>query len=273
MKTKITSVVSYILLSLSTAIIILPLFILIARSFLSSESPTTIGFLSNTILSISLDQFKDLFLGNEEFFYLCFRSFGISILIVLLQIILAFPLALLIGLFKFRGRLLILSLYIFVQFLPAAATILPNYITLRNFTLLNTHAAIIIPTIFSPLGTLVLSPYIFSIPRDTIEASLLESNNLFIIFKNIILPQTSSGLSLLFIISFAETWNMVESPQAFLENSLLHPLSLSLNSIFKADTITNYAGVLIYLLPPVLLLLCINRFFEINIHIYPAKIK
>lgn len=273
MKAKIISALSYILLSLSTAIMILPLIILITRAFLSPNKPAAVGFVSNMIFSVSLEQFKVLFLGNEEFFYLCFRSFGISILIVFFQILLALPLALLMGLFKFRGRLFILSLYIFVQFLPAAATILPNYITLRGLGLLNTHAAIIIPSIFSPLGALVLTPYVLSIPRDTVEASLLETNDLFVVFKNIILPQISSGLSLLFIISFTETWNMVEAPQAFLENPLLHPLSLSLNSIFKTDAVINHAGVLMYLLPPVLLLLCINSFFEINIHIYPARIK
>ncbi|MFA6948300.1 MAG: hypothetical protein WCQ72_04915, partial [Eubacteriales bacterium] len=56
------------------------------------------------------------------------------------------------------------------------------------------------------------------------------------------------------IITFSEAWNMVEQPQAMMDDRLKRPLSLLLNSIFRSSAAENIAGVLLFIIPPLILL-------------------
>lgn len=198
-------------------------------------------------------EYKSLFTDGGEYFFMFLRSLSVATAVTFGHTCVSIAVGFLFGRFHFRGRLILLALYAIVLFLPYSATLLPNYMIVRELNLLNTQWAIILPSVFSPLGVIIMTVFIISVPDETIDAALLETRKLSDIICRIIIPQIIPGIVLTVVITFTEAWNMVEQPQAMMENRLLHPLSVSLNNIF-AGTGGNFAGAFIYIIPPILLL-------------------
>lgn len=201
----------------------------------------------------TLEQYGILISGSNGYFYLYARSLGIVLLITAVQMIVAVSVGFLFGRFSFKEKPILFVAYAIVLFLPYSATLLPNYIMIRTIGLLNTQASIILPAIFSPLGAVIMTIFISAISQETFDAVLLETKSLLIIIRYILLPQIRPAIALTVIISFTEAWNMVEQPQALMENKLLHPLSVSLNNIFSDGKNLNFAGCVLYIIPAVLL--------------------
>ncbi len=236
MKNKLTRV----LLIIFIIFILSPLFLIIVNSF--KPFPFSIG------------QYFELLSSSEGYFILYTRSFMIALLITMGQLVISVVVGFYIGRFKFRGRIALIIGYVIVFFLPYSATLLPNYMMIKSLGLLGTQASLILPAIFSPVGVVIMTIFTAMLPRETFEAALLETNSIFTVIRHILIPQLRSGMALTIIISFTEAWNMVEAPQALMEDKLKHPLSLVLNDIFRTDTAVNFAGSALYIIPAIILL-------------------
>lgn len=203
--------------------------------------------------TLTFRQYKALFSDGGVYFFMFIRSYLVAIAVTAGQTFVSVAVGFLLGRFRFRGKMMIIALYTLVLFLPYSATLLPNYMIIRGMNLLDTQLSIILPAIFSPLGVIIMTIFVSSVPDETLDAALLETNKLSEILRYIVIPQIIPGITLTMVITFTEAWNMVEQPQAMMENRLLHPLSVSLNSIFSGGDV-NFAGSFLYIIPPILLL-------------------
>ena len=59
----------------------------------------------------------------------------------------------------------------------------PNYLVLKQFHLLNTHLAVILPGIFSAFPVFIMTKFFASIPTPLIEAARLDGASDFYIFE------------------------------------------------------------------------------------------
>ena len=66
--------------------------------------------------------------------------------------------------FDFPGKRLLFGLLCFFMLVPLQVTLLPNYLLLDAFGLLNTYWALLLPLAFAPLGTFLLTQ-IFRLSR------------------------------------------------------------------------------------------------------------
>ena len=231
--------------------VLAPVYFLLINSILPPDSLPESQILFPT--AFSLKQYWKLVVGSEGSFYLYTRSLFVAITATAGHLAVSVIVGFLFGKFPFKGRAALLTAYVIVLFLPYSATLLPNYMMLRTMNLLDTQSALILPAIFNPLGTVIMTIFIANIPQETMDAALLETKSLFTFIRHIVIPQIGPALALTLVITFTEAWNMVEQPQAMMENKLLHPLSSTLSSIFSGDA-SNYAGGMLYILPSVLLL-------------------
>lgn len=231
---------------LSAVLILLGAAVLSPVFFMFAKSVTSAG-------KLTPDFYKALFTDGGVYFFMFLRSMTAAAAVTLGQTFTAVAVGFLFGRFRFRGRIVLLLAYTVVLFLPYSATMLPNYMIIREMNLLNTQWSIILPAVFSPLGVIVMTIFAASVPDETIDAALLETKKLSEILGYVIIPQVMPGIALTMVITFTEAWNMVEQPQAMMENRLLHPLSVSLNSIFSGGS-GNFAASFLYIIPPILLL-------------------
>ncbi|MCL2323352.1 MAG: carbohydrate ABC transporter permease [Oscillospiraceae bacterium] len=199
---------------------------------------------------ISIEQYYQTLIENFDYIKMFWNSVKISVLISLLTFIIAFPQSYVFAKVKFKGSSLVFFIYIIVMMMPFQVTLLPNYLLLRFMNLLNTHSALILPAAFSPFGVFLLTQFMRYVPNETIESFKLESNSLFRLFSHIIIPAVKPGIIALFVLVFAESWNMVEQPLIFLTDEFLYPLSLALNGTRLSNSLgAPFAGAVLYVIP------------------------
>lgn len=195
----------------------------------------------------TLRQFGELFITNNAVLEHFWLSVGYSAMITFFSITLSFPLGFLFAKMKFWGRNALFFVYILVMMLPFQATLLPNYIQLSNFNLMNTPMAIIIPMIFSPFAVFLFRQCITALPDETIECTLIETSSLVKLFVYIIIPQIKPAIIAISVIVFCESWNIIEQALVFLsDNERIMPLSIMLNRLPENVA---FSGAILYMMP------------------------
>ncbi len=161
---------------------------------------------------------------------------------------------------KFFGRDALFFIYIVVMLLPFQATLLPNYIGLRDMKLLNTPYALMLPLMFSPLAVFMFRQFIIGIADEVLEYTLLETSSVWKVLRYVVMPQTKEAFLALGILLFCESWNMVEQALLFTANNEdIWPLSVMLSNIPEDVT---YAGATVYMYPVLVLFLCFRGVFS-----------
>lgn len=179
----------------------------------------------------TLEHFKRLLLYSPEFLKLFWNSIGMVAVILLGQLLVSVPAAWAFAVYRFRGRKLLLYIYITLLLLPFQVTQLSQYLVLKDFALLNTRWAVIFPAIFSTFPVFLIFRSFEGIPAELLESARMDGAGEICIFINIGMPLAKGGVLAAFVLSFLENWNRMEEPLAFLQEKALWPLSLYLPEI------------------------------------------
>jgi len=239
MKAKVISL-TIIIIMLGT-VYVLP----IAISFVKSLSYEDDVF--------TLKQFWELFTTNYTYFNYFWNSMLYATVTMAVCLIISFPLGFLFACVKFRGRDILFFAFIVVMLLPFQATLLPNYIQLRSFHMLNSRWALMLPMFFSPFAIFMFRQFMKSIPKELLEYAFLETSSVLAIFRHVVFPQVKTAICALAILIFCESWNMVEQALIFTtENERIAPLSVILSEIPEN---VSFAGATVYIYPILVLFL------------------
>ncbi|HHW85425.1 MAG TPA: carbohydrate ABC transporter permease [Chloroflexi bacterium] len=111
--------------------------------------------------------------------------------------------------FNFRGRTLLLALFLGVLMLPGLTNLIPLYKIASDLQLRDTYAIMII--IYAaygvPFGTWVMMGFFKSIPVALEEAAEVDGATPFQAFWRVVLPISAPGLIAVFITNFVYNWN------------------------------------------------------------------
>ncbi len=139
------------------------------------------------------------------------RWFGNSLVIATVGTVLIMALSSLSGYafarLQFPGKNLIFSVLLFSLMIPAAITLIPIFLLMRDLKILNTYAAIWLPAAASVTGIFLLRQHFYSIPTELEDAARVDGASRFRIFWQISLPLVRGALVALFIFSFLALWN------------------------------------------------------------------
>jgi multiple sugar transport system permease protein len=108
---------------------------------------------------------------------------------------------------EFPGKNMLFSLLIFSLMIPAAITLIPAFLLLRDLKLLNTYHAIWWPAAASVTGIFLLRQHFYSIPVELEDAARVDGAGRFRIYWQICLPLVTGSLAALAIFSFLSLWN------------------------------------------------------------------
>jgi len=111
--------------------------------------------------------------------------------------------------FRFRGRGGLLGLYLGSRMLPGIALIVPLYLTLKNFGLLDHLSALIVTyvTFTLPFTIWLLKNYFQTIPRTLEEAAFMDGASWFQMLTRVLLPAAMPGLVAAAMFAFMTAWN------------------------------------------------------------------
>ena len=251
---KSTKIIRITVLALLSILFVLPVVMTVINSFTYGESKFT------------LKAYWELFVTNFTYLDFFWNSVIYATLITVVSITISLPLGFVFAKIPFKGRDTAFFIYIVVMMLPFQATLLPNYIQLRDFNMLNTPLALTIPMMFSPFAVFLFRQFIKNIPNELIDCTALETTSVFKTFRYAVIPQIKPAIVSLAILIFCESWNMVEQALIFsMENDEIMPLSVMLSEI-PSDV--SYAGGAVYMFPIIMLFVMFRETLEESMESY-----
>lgn len=213
----------------------------------------------------TLMHFVTLLLYRPQFFTLFWNSIKITGWILLGQSVVSMPAAW--GFTRYATGVteVIYKFYIIFMLLPFQVMMLPSYLYLNRLGLINTHAAIILPAVFSTFPVFLICHSFQEIPEGMLESARIDGANEWQLFFHIGIPLGSSGILCAMTLGFLEYWNLIEQPLAFLKDKSLWPLSLYLPEINLNEAGIALAASVVTLIPAVFVFIVGQDYLEMGI--------
>ena len=149
-----------------------------------------------------------------QYLFLRGRAFGNTVLLVLLTILAHLtvnPLAAYaLSRFRLRGTEQIILFLLATMAFPTAVTAIPGFLLVRDLGLLNTLAALVLPTVASGMSIFILKGFFDALPRELYEAAAIDGADEWTIFRRITLPMTTPILAVNALNSFIAAYNSWE---------------------------------------------------------------
>lgn len=243
-------------------VVLIPVFILITGSFMDSWEiggylmPVFLGEGGMNGWRLMPDyptflNYKKLLFETPQFFVLFWNSMKIVSCILTGQVLVGVPAAWAFAIYRGRAGKRLFLLYEVLMLLPFQVMMLSNYLVLNRLSLPDTHAAVILPAVFSAFPVFLSYGGFRRIPMQLVEAARIDGAGEWTIFTKIGLPLGKSGLISSLVLGFLEYWNMIEQPMAFLSDKTLWPLSMFLPKITANQAGASFCASVIMLIPPV----------------------
>lgn len=243
---KLRNILSGVFVLLLVIICVLPFIYIFLRSFIVFEKFT-------------LQAYYDVFLGSPKFLFRFWKSMGMSVCIAAGQLVVSVLAGYGFAKYKFKGRDTLFFLLMVLMTLPVQVTLVPNFIMLNNLRLLDSYAALILPSIFVPLGTFILTQSFKSISESVIDAAMLDGCGVPRIITMVAVPMNKSGLVCVLLLSFLDAWNMVEQPVAYLKEFNQYPISVALAYTPPADPSIQMVCCILVVIPALFLFTLFNK--------------
>lgn len=210
----------------------------------------------------TLRAYVELLLDSPGFFVMFWNSCKQVFPILAGQLLVAVPAAWAFGQYEFRGKRLLYFFYMILMIMPFQVTMVSSYLVLDRLHILDSHAAVILPGIFSAFPVFILTKFFKSIPKAMIEAARIDGASDLQIFLRIGLPLGYPGILSVLILGFLEYWNAIEQPMTFLQNKELWPLSLYLPGITADKMSVSFTASIVMMIPAVLIFFFGQKYLE-----------
>jgi len=149
-----------------------------------------------------------------EYLFLRGQAFGNTVLLVVLSVLATLtvnPLAAYaLSRFGLRAAEKILLFLLATMAFPAAVTAIPGFLLIRDLGLLNTFAALVLPTLASGMSIFILKGFFDALPRELYEAAAIDGAKEWQILLRITLPMTTPILAVNALNAFVAAYNSWE---------------------------------------------------------------
>jgi len=198
-----------------------------------------------------------------------FTWFKNSTIVALLSTVLSLIVAVFAGYgfsrFRFKGRNIGLLSFLLTQIFPAPMLLLPSYILLRYFGLIDRYIGGIIPYIALtvPFSVWVLKGYFDTIPQSFEESAYIDGANFFQVLWKIMLPLSIPALGVSLLNTFMATWNEFVTANIVFTDTELHTLPVAIFNMtgaLSADWGIFSAACLVTAVPVIILYIGMSKF-------------
>ena len=230
---------------LLTALSVIPFLYVFAKSLLSAQNGFTLSY------------YYQVFLAQEQYLLRFWK--GLCLCITAGQVVVSTLAGYGFAKCRFPGKNVLFFLLMVLMIMPLQVTLVPNYIMLDRLGLLDTYYALVLPMIFVPLGTFIMTQSFQAVPNEIIEAARLDGCGTLKLICRIAVPMNKAGLICTLLLSFLDGWNMVEQPMVYLEDFGRYPISVALASVPPEDPTVQLVCCILAALPPLFLFAYFNR--------------
>jgi multiple sugar transport system permease protein len=165
---------------------------------------------------------------------------------------------------RFVGREFVFVLILATLMVPFQVVIIPTFLIVKTFGLIDTLGALILPNMASAFGIFMLRQFFRTLPIELEEAARIDGASRLGILLKIVLPLSGPALATLAVIMFMWTWNDFLWPLITIYSPNNMTLQLGLATFQGAhQTNTNLlmAANVMSMLPVLLLFFLAQRYF------------
>ncbi|MEI8411817.1 MULTISPECIES: carbohydrate ABC transporter permease [unclassified Kribbella] len=222
-----------IVLVLCCLVVIIPFIGVISTSIASQAHVTNSGGFVLWPDGINLDAYRTIFNGGVVLQALLI-SFTITIGGTLISLagstMLAYALS---RPGSFGQRPMLMIVLFSLLFSPG---LIPNYLVVKQFGLLDSLLALILPTAISGFNVIILRSFFMSIPDEVIDSARVDGAGDFRIFWSIILPLSKAVLAVIGLFYAVGYWNAFFSAMLYISDTAKWPLQLVLRTYVINNT-------------------------------------
>ena len=264
MKTKknVKNVVKYTVLIIWTFVSLFPLYYMLMFSLKDNSEifgSNVIGLPKHWLWS---NYKKALIAGNMGLYF--FNSCVVTGLTILFTILFSLMAAYALERMIWKGRKQINALFMLGLTVPIHAAILPIFIILRKFHMLNSYQRLIVPYVAFALAMAIMicSSFMISIPVELEESACIDGAGIYKIFWVIICPLMKPAFASVAIFTFLQAWNELMFAIIYISDSKYRTLSVGIQSLSGAYT-TDWgpigAGLVIATFPTLIIYLFMSK--------------
>ncbi|BBI36658.1 ABC transporter permease [Cohnella abietis] len=262
-----------------------PLYVML-RILLLSVFSLTILYPLLWMLGVSLKDQKDMFarpwsIVPQEFLWTNFskawtvgkigQSMGntafVTVVTLLFIVVFCYLASYALARIEFRGRKLILTLFISTMLLPIQIILIPLYRIQKSLHLIDSLWGLILPyiAIGLPISIFLMTAFLRSVPFELEESASIDGANRLQLIYKIMLPLSRPGLATVVILQFMTIWNEFPLALIVINNPELRTITLALSN-FKGlwgmmDFNKLFAALVITTLPVIAMFIIFQRQF------------
>jgi len=228
-KKNIKKTISLIILGILGLLAFIPLLWMVITAF--TQPTLTMKFPPDIIpKDPSLENFADLF-SRKVLFRWTLNSIIVAGTVTIVQVFFCAMAGYSLAKKRFPGRKAIFAIYISSMMIPTQVTLVPLYIIVAKFGLVNTYAGLILPAISAPFGVFLMRQFMLSVPSEMLEAARIDGAGEFRTFMKIVLPISKPALAVLGIFTFVGQWNSFLWPLIITNTNEMRTLQAGLSLI------------------------------------------
>lgn len=145
--------------------------------------------------------------------------------------------------------------YIVVMLMPTQILLVPNFVVAGWLHIRDSYLAIILPSVFHPLGLFLMRQQLKNFPKECAEAAALDGADPWQTYRYVVRPNLNSVVAALLVLLFADNWNIVDQAVVFIQETYRNPMSVYLGSVVSDEPDMFFAVSVFYLIPALLVFL------------------
>jgi len=166
--------------------------------------------------------------------------------------------------YNFFGKNILFLLIIMTIMVPMESLMVPLFLILKQFNMLNTYHGLILPRIVEPFAIFLLRQHFSSIPNDLLDAARIDGTSEWGILTRIVIPLSKPVLTVVALFIFLWRWNELLWPLIVATKQEFYTFQVAVAS-FQQDLYIewNYlmAAVFFSVIPLMFLFIYAQRYF------------
>lgn len=159
-------------------------------------------------------------------------------------LVICIPAAYAVSRMEFPGRRILYLLSLTGFMIPTPAIVIPLYLVVRKFGLVNNLLGIIIPALPSSMAVFILSQFMKAIPLDYEEAARLDGASELDIMLKVILPMSLPAVVTVAVLHFTWIWNDFFWPLIVMTSDKMYTLPVGLVALAGSDVNIRYGPIM-----------------------------
>jgi len=252
----------YLFLFFMAATIFIPLYVSVMGGF------KTVGELRTNALGLPInwnfDNYISILVDNKFWLYLwnsVVYAVGTTFFVLLFSSMTAFVFAHI----KFAGNKFLYNYFLLGLLFPFATAILPLFLRVRDFGLLGTSWAVILPQIAFGLGFAIIlfRGFFKQMPTEIFDAAFVDGCTYTQFYFRFTLPLSTPILATVSVITLTGSWNNYLLPLIMINNESLYSWPMGI-MVFRGEYFTDWSKILAYvsltLVPAIVFFLVLQKY-------------